>query len=157
MNDYLTCCTCKETLHKSSFSLRSSITGKRAAACKPCHSSYRRKHYTENSIKYKVQAKEWNEANSGKRKSIASKSAAKRGKEVKQLAVDYKGGCCQDCKGVFPNCCYDFHHLDPAQKDYHIAPLLNARGFEAAKKELDKCVLLCSNCHRIRHHVKSAT
>ena len=154
MDENLTCCICKESLHKSEFSLRSTVTGKRSASCKTCHAAYRRKHYLHNTVKYKKQAIDWNKANDKKRKSISSKSAAKTSKAAKQLAVDYKGGKCQDCEGVFPNCCYDFHHLDPTQKDYHIAPLLNARGFEASKEELDKCVLLCSNCHRIRHHVK---
>lgn len=154
MNEELTCSTCKLTLPKGEFSLRSTITGKRSSVCKKCHAIYRKKHYSTHAAKYKKQAIDWNKANDKKRKSIASKSAAKTSRAAWQLAVDYKGGKCQDCGGVFPNCCYDFHHLDPAQKDYHIAQLLNARGFEASKEELDKCVLLCSNCHRIRHHVK---
>ena len=128
MDERLTCCICKESLHKSAFSLRSNITGKRSASCKVCHAAYRRKHYLANAPKYKVQAKDWNKANDKKRKVIATKSAAKTSKAAKQLAVDYKGGKCQDCNGVFPNCCYDFHHLEPKHKDYHIAQLLNARG-----------------------------
>ena len=44
---------------------------------------------------------------------------------------------------------YDFHHRDPSQKDFSISK--NAKSFEKCKQELDKCDLLCANCHRLRH------
>lgn len=49
----------------------------------------------------------------------------------------------------------DFHHRDPQEKDFEIA---KARDYslkkdgEKLKRELDKCDLLCSNCHRELHH-----
>ncbi len=42
----------------------------------------------------------------------------------------------------------EFHHLDPTIKDELVC---RSRSFEKAKKEMDKCVLLCSNCHREEH------
>ena len=68
-------------------------------------------------------------------------------------AIEYKGGKCLDCGNVFPYFVYDFHHLDPNEKEM---------GWEKMRKvskerlyaELDKCVLLCSNCHRIRHYAE---
>jgi hypothetical protein len=60
------------------------------------------------------------------------------------------GGKCTDCGGVFPLACFDFHHLDPSTKDFD-----PCRGLTKSKAklfaELEKCVLLCANCHRIRH------
>lgn len=44
---------------------------------------------------------------------------------------------------------YDFHHLDPNQKDFSIGK--QSKSFAVIRSELDKCVLLCSNCHRKRH------
>ena len=38
-----------------------------------------------------------------------------------------------------------FHHLDPTQKDFGISG--TTKSFEKLKPELDKCVLLCANCH----------
>lgn len=71
--------------------------------------------------------------------------------ESKRRAVEYLGGACADCGLVSEHqCVYDFHHLDPSQKDFSLGA--NYRSFESAKSELDKCVLLCSNCHRIRHY-----
>jgi hypothetical protein len=83
-----------------------------------------------------------------------AKDTAKRQKtrmrSNKLKAIEYKGGVCFDCKNEYPPCCYDFHHLNPDEKDFNIAKI-NGRSFENIKDELDKCVLLCSNCHRIRH------
>lgn len=77
-----------------------------------------------------------------------SKTEMKRRNKIK--AVEYKGGVCQRCKGTFDPCIYDFHHVDPAQKDAIIAMLLS-RPWSVIAEELDKCILLCSNCHRLIH------
>lgn len=65
---------------------------------------------------------------------------------VKKKAVDYKGGECQVCG--YDRCVrsLDFHHLDPTKKDFAISEFKN-RKIEKLKNELDKCILLCSNCH----------
>lgn len=73
-----------------------------------------------------------------------------RRRNIKKMAVEYKGGCCVDCgfkTEIYS--VYDFHHLDETQKDFTIAA--NVKTLEKLKPELDKCVLLCANCHRIRH------
>ena len=45
----------------------------------------------------------------------------------------------------------DFHHLNPAEKDFTISDNSHAK-IETLMKEIDKCVPLCSNCHREFHH-----
>lgn len=64
-------------------------------------------------------------------------------------AVQYKGGRCSDCglESAFMSV-YDFHHLTPSEKSFTLSYY---KSWELLKVELDKCVLLCSNCHRIRH------
>lgn len=72
--------------------------------------------------------------------------------ELKLVAVEYKGGKCSNC-GYF-RCvnALDFHHVDPSSKEHEINILIKNRvQFDSLKKELDKCVLLCSNCHREHH------
>ena len=56
---------------------------------------------------------------------------------------------CIDC-GIKSNnyCIYDFHHVED-NKEFAISK--TSKSFDSIKKELDKCILLCSNCHRIRH------
>jgi hypothetical protein len=69
---------------------------------------------------------------------------------VKQQCVDYLGGCCTECGYNKSLAALDFHHLNPLEKDMKY---LNHRmSFEKLKVELDKCVLLCANCHREKHH-----
>lgn len=80
-----------------------------------------------------------------------NEKAAKEGFEKKERAVNYKGGKCADCSGVFPLPVYDFHHLDPSEKEQNIGDIIRRKEFEEIKVELEKCVLLCANCHRIRH------
>jgi hypothetical protein len=66
-------------------------------------------------------------------------------------AIEYKGGKCADCNISYPYPVYDFHHLDPNEKDVDWGKLrLKSRA--KREQELDKCVLLCANCHRLRHH-----
>lgn len=75
----------------------------------------------------------------------------KDGLYKKQKAVDFLGGKCMDCAGVFPPPVYDFHHLDPKEKEFNLGDILRKKDFSTIEKELTKCVLLCANCHRIRH------
>lgn len=73
---------------------------------------------------------------------------------TKIKALEYKGNKCQDCNNEYPEKPYvifDFHHLDPNLKDYSWNQL-RLMSWKSIIKELDKCVLLCSNCHKIRHH-----
>jgi len=71
-------------------------------------------------------------------------------REKKKRAIDYLGGICKDCKGAFPDVCYDFHHKNPKSKIIEVCQILTS-SWEVILVELKKCVLLCSNCHRIRH------
>lgn len=74
-----------------------------------------------------------------------------RQRTLKQLAINYKGGCCEKCGYNKYNGALEFHHLDPIQKDFTIANLKLTTFNETIKKELDKCILVCSNCHREIH------
>lgn len=71
----------------------------------------------------------------------------------KRKCIELLGGCCKDCGLVseYP-AVYDFHHPDPNQKDFNIAKIITHK-WEAVLAELMKCILLCANCHRIRHQV----
>lgn len=58
---------------------------------------------------------------------------------------------CMDCNQFFPACVMDFDHRDPSLKIDNIAALLkSARRWKDVEKEIAKCDLVCSNCHRIR-------
>ena len=68
--------------------------------------------------------------------------------KLKEQAIAYLGGKCERCGYNRCNAALDFHHKDPSQKDFGIAAKGHTRSWDAIKKELDKCELVCSNCHR---------
>ena len=71
----------------------------------------------------------------------------------KKEAIQLLGGCCSSCGGTFHQAAYDFHHTNPKEKEGGIAKLLQSNTVKSKKvlQELSKCILLCSNCHRIIH------
>lgn len=71
-------------------------------------------------------------------------------KRLKEKAVDYKGGKCIICGYNKCVSALDFHHVDANSKDFNVSSNTN-RKWEILKEELDKCVLVCSNCHREIH------
>jgi hypothetical protein len=66
-------------------------------------------------------------------------------KRTKAKAIAYKGGKCQRCGYGVCIRALKFHHLDPAQKIFGISGATKA--WDKIKIELDKCVLVCGNCH----------
>ena len=71
--------------------------------------------------------------------------------ELKVRAVEYKGRTCSDCGQSFPPAVFDFHHTDGSKDDNVGTMTHNCRPWKVIKEELDKCVMLCANCHRLRH------
>lgn len=85
-------------------------------------------------------------------KKCISENNIKKKNKSKQQAVDYKGGKCSKCGYNKCLAALEFHHLDPKTKDKN----WNSFRFKFSDKmktELDKCVLLCSNCHREEHNL----
>lgn len=72
-------------------------------------------------------------------------------RKIKRLLIEYKGGKCERCgySGGSP-AVYDFHHKNPDEKEFGIARA--NIGLETQKKEVDKCMLVCANCHREIHN-----
>jgi 5-methylcytosine-specific restriction endonuclease McrA len=85
------------------------------------------------------------------RRKYLLKAVQRRREKVRSTAVEYKGGRCQVCG--YDRCieALEFHHLDPAQKDFGISHKGYTRSWEKVKEEVDKCILLCANCHREFH------
>jgi hypothetical protein len=72
-------------------------------------------------------------------------------KQKKLELIEYKGGCCEICGYNKCSAALEFHHKDPTQKDFAISS--HSYSFEKMKIEVDKCMLVCSNCHREIHHM----
>lgn len=72
-------------------------------------------------------------------------------KQTKLKSIEYLGGRCEICG--YNKCpeALDFHHKDPTTKEFGLGSF-KIKNWEKIKKELDKCQLLCANCHRELHH-----
>jgi hypothetical protein len=58
---------------------------------------------------------------------------------------------CEDCGQDHP-ATLEFHHLNPTKKDFNVSRLIaQSTSLRRLKEEMAKCVVLCANCHRIRH------
>lgn len=64
------------------------------------------------------------------------------------MAIEYKGGKCIGCGYRRYQGALELHHVDPSQKGFAIGDKGYTRSWSKVKAELDKCVLLCANCHR---------
>lgn len=85
------------------------------------------------------------------RRDYMIQAVAKRRKKIKAMAVAYKGGKCMLCG--YDKCAdaLDFHHLNPSQKEFGLGVGGLTRSWSRVKKEADKCILICANCHREIH------
>ena len=77
----------------------------------------------------------------------ATEAVQKRRKVLKEMAVAYKGGKCVKCG--YNKClrALEFHHTDK-NKEFGIGAKGYTRSWVKVKDELDKCILVCSNCHK---------
>ena len=69
---------------------------------------------------------------------------------IKERAVEYKGGKCIICGYCKCIKALEFHHINPKEKDFTLGANTNIAWYKV-KAEIEKCVLLCSNCHREVH------
>ena len=64
--------------------------------------------------------------------------------------IEYKGNKCEKCGYNKNIAALEFHHLDPNTKKFTLSD--THHNWEETKEELDKCILVCSNCHRELHN-----
>lgn len=94
---------------------------------------YKRRHY----LKHKKQVK---------------KEVAARKRILQEKLVAYKKGLkCQYCAENYIRC-LEFHHTNPKKKDNNIATAVaHGWGWDRILCEIQKCVVVCANCHRKLH------
>lgn len=88
-------------------------------------------------------------------KECSNRYASDRVRKIKESMIKYKGGSCEKCGLSIKESNYfvfDFHHLDSKEKDPNFRRI-KFQKWEKITKELDKCILVCSNCHRTIHYM----
>lgn len=87
-----------------------------------------------------------------KNQQLQKERTAKIKKEKSLWLAEYKKNiCCSSCGENHP-ACMEFHHIDKTKKSFGLATAANRNySLERIKEEIQKCKILCSNCHRKLH------
>ncbi len=127
-----TCTICNTAKELEEFHVRSRNKDGRAAQCKSCKSTLDRKRFTRPEVKEK-------------------QLEANRDFRIKnrQKLYDYLIGHPCAC-GESDPACLQFDHNDPSTKSYNIGDQSNRKSWDNLKLEIDKCTVLCANCHAKR-------
>ena len=82
-----------------------------------------------------------------------TRSTAKRRENWAKVFEFYGGRRCMICNVSSTLPIYELHHHDQVGKETNVSSIMH-HGFPKIEKELRKCVLVCSSCHRIAHHLE---
>ena len=117
-----------------SFLFKNKSTGLRIAECPECNKKLKRecyhRHFEKNKTKINIRNKEFREI---------------RNEFLRQK----KSTGCVICQEKDPSC-LDFHHL--GNKKYNISSMLTSLSIKEIEEEIQKCIILCANCHRKLHY-----
>jgi len=80
--------------------------------------------------------------------------------KARKLRIEYikkiKEVPCKDCGIQYPSYVMDFDHFEENSKTETVNRLAGTRaGWKRLKQEIEKCHIVCANCHRIRTHKRS--
>ena len=86
------------------------------------------------------------------RRDYLIKAVSAKRKKLRDQAIAYKGGKCEKCGYNKCHQALEFHHKDSQTKDFGISAKGYTRSWNKIKEELDKCIMVCANCHREIHN-----
>ena len=129
------CTGCRRRKPLTEFAKNSSRKDGLQIYCRACHSKRIKAHYVKNTAYYCAKAKRASE-------------------ELKAFVDSLKRGPCSDCGKRFNPWQMDFDHRDRETKVSHISRLWRF-GRSKLLAELEKCDLVCANCHRDRTHFRN--
>lgn len=76
---------------------------------------------------------------------------------IAALLIKLKSNPCGDCGKSLPYFCMDFDHRDPTDKIKNIKVIKSCPSKKHIMEEIEKCDLICVNCHRLREVVRKET
>lgn len=127
------CCACHDDKELDQFDFRYKNKGIRQRICKECKKKARKRSYEKH------------------KSHVINKNIANKAKNVAWFNEYKKTLKCARCPEDHP-ACLEFHHLDPSVKEKSVSKMASST-YSRAKimKEINKCIVLCSNCHRKLH------
>lgn len=117
--------------------------------CKKCSYKYNRRWSQNNPEKVKESRRKYYQKH---KEEIKTKRRQKISKNKEWFAVYKKTLKCEIC-GESRWYCLVFHHKNPEEKEYNIGSMINRIcNKEKILEEIEKCIILCANCHRELHY-----
>lgn len=115
-------------------------------------SEYHKKKGSKDGLQYRCKSCNKIKARAGYVKGNTAGRAKSYLQKVKDAVNKIKSdvGCCL-CKEI-DYCCLDFHHVERNEKEHNITRLVSAKSVWKLIEEINKCIVVCSNCHRKIHY-----
>jgi len=131
------CSRCKKEKELNQFPFKNKKNGVYHSACVLCWKEIRKESYNRN-------------------KQTTLNRNLKNKKRNQEWYRDFKSKLkCEKC-GETHIACLDFHHQDRNSKEFEVSNLIyNTYSLEKIMREVEKCIILCSNCHRKLHYVEN--
>ena len=129
------CSRCGETKPEELFSMKNKALGTRQACCKDCKNKYNKAWYLNNKDSHIL--------------SVERNRSSYRDR-YNALMMELKSQPCADCGGTFPPIAMDFDHIE--DNKVKSVSRLSAGSIDRLMTEIEKCEVVCSNCHRVRTH-----
>ncbi len=129
------CARCHNEKPSEAFPVKDKTRGTRRSYCLPCCREYGKEHYRLHKASY-----------------LAKNATAQVRHRLsnRELAYDHLlTHPCVDCGEADP-VVLDFDHIDPVTKLFSVGKMLSRQASPAIEREIEKCVVRCANCHRLR-------
>lgn len=128
-------------------------------AMKPLSDFYQRKvgtrageHYNHCKLCLRIRGRKYYNDNRARQSELSNLRRIEYRKTRKEFVIKLKDKPCVDCGKKYPHYVMDFDHRSGESKLDSVSHLVNQNflTYEQILKEVDKCDLVCANCHRIR-------
>jgi hypothetical protein len=152
------CSRCQEYIPVANFNKAKDKRFGLHSECKDCRKILRerdrekslekkKRYYLENKEYFLEKNAKWREENYESYRAMGKN----RVRRLKEKYIALTGGCCQRCgyNEFYNSLC--FHHVDPQEKEATPSKEINSGDEQKALIEIDKCCLLCFNCHQSFH------
>jgi len=130
------CVDCNETKEITQFNKKGKTSSGKPdyqSYCKDCYKLRRRKYYENN------------------HDAAIARSVRTSNRLAYELQLLKSKLKCDQCGESDPRC-LEFHHRDPSEKIEGVRHLWHKSSKKTAMDEMEKCDILCANCHRKHHH-----
>ena len=136
LQQHRTCARCRRLLPVSDFPLRRKDGTKRYGHCRDCKAAYQRQWYERNRERHIQAVNELRQA---------------RRRRNRRVMREAKARPCSDCGLTYRPYVMDFDHVR-GDKAGNVSAMVSSATTSDLLREIAKCDVVCSNCHRIRTH-----